>query len=150
VTEVTDDGAEVDDVARAAREHLRQKRPGEDDRGGQVHPHDSLELVAVERRDRSVQAQAGAVDEHIDAAVDGERLLGQLERCRGVFEIGRERLDTRRAAEPGECLFFPTGRDDERAASGERLDRRASDPPGRPGHEADPAVERCARHVARA
>ena len=88
-----------------------------------VEVEGELEVVVAAFEQRAVVDDAGAVEEHVDAAdlADG---LGHLLVVEDVEDAGR---DARHAVELGELFGVDVGGDDGGAGLGERLDRGAAD-----------------------
>src|SRR5204863_9199057 len=70
-----DDGADVDDAARAAGQHVVEHALGHVEGAGQVHPQDGVPIVDGHLPDGLVHGDAGVVDQVVDPSVPGEHVL---------------------------------------------------------------------------
>jgi hypothetical protein len=83
-------------VASPAREHAGEHHPGEQQRRGEVHLHDPLQLLRLRRREGSESLEAGVVDQQFHGVEPGLDLLDDPSRRVGFGEVGRD--DERPAA----------------------------------------------------
>src|SRR5581483_8759532 len=93
---------DVDDGAAALLEHVRHRRLGQHEGGGDVEVERALEVPGARVEERTGHRAAGVVDDHVDAT---ERIRAAVdERCDGVVVVDVDRHGDGAAAEAVDLL----------------------------------------------